>query len=338
MTQLLVIKDKIRDIFRKYDKIFMIVLKFILALIVFSTLTKEIGYDERLAKRSITLILSAVSAFTPGAFMVFLASILSLAHIYAASKILAALFIIIIAILYFLFARFSPRYAWVIVAIPVLHKFHLAYMVPMILGLIGTPVASFAVIVGVVVTFLISLIKEAATIAAGTAFAADDILALYTYVIKSFTGNKKMIAMAAVFIIVLFITYIIRKLRIEHAFEIAIIGSTLLTIILSLVTGITFGRFDSTGAMILGTIASGIIAYVVQFFRFVLDYSATKKVQFEYDDIYYYVKAFPKLRVSSPEVNVKTISKADADEEEEETDSYEDGLEEPIDGADKDVF
>ena len=337
MTQLLVIKDKCREIFRKYDKIIMILFKFILALIVFSILAKEIGYDERLTKKSITLLLSAVCAFTPGAVMVFLAMALSLAQIYAASKILAALFLVIIAILYFLFARFSPRYAWVIVAIPVLHKLHLAYAVPMILGMIGSPVASFAVIVGVVVCFLISLIKEAATMAAGTAIAADDILALYTYVVKSFIGNKKMIAMAAVFIAVLFITYIIRKLRIEHAFEIAIIASTLSTIILFLIAGITVGRIEGTGVMILGSLASGIIAYVVQFFRFVLDYSSTKKVQFEDDDFYYYVKAVPKLRVSSPEVNVKTIKADESEDFEEETESYE-GLEEPHDGADKDVF
>jgi len=194
-----------------------------------------------------------------------------------------------------------------------------------------------AVVVGVVVCFLIGIIKEAATMAAGTAIATDDILALYTFVVKSFVSNKSMIAMAAVFVVILFITYMVRKLRIEHAFEIAIIAGTLSTIILFLISGILVGNGGGTGAMIIGALGSGIITYVVQFFRFVLDYSQAQKVQFEDDDFYYYVKAIPKLRVSSPEVNVKTIKSEDA-ESEEDLEAYEDGLEEPVDGADKDVF
>lgn len=332
MTQLLVIKDKIREIYRKYDKVFIVVLKFVAALIVFTMLNKEIGYDERFTGKTMVLLLSGVSAVTPGAFMVFLTAVLSLVHIYAASKILAALFLVIIAILYFMFARYSPRYAWVVVAIPILAKLHLAYAVPLVLGLVATPAASLACIVGVVITSLIAIIKEAAVMAAGTTIAAEDILSLYTFVVKNLVSNKQMIAGACVCVVVLIITYFIRKLRIEHAFEIGLIVGTFSSIILSLVSGIVVGRSESTLFMILGTLASALIAYVVQFFRFVLDYSAIMKVQFDDDDFYYYVKAIPKIKVSSPEVNVKTIRSDD------EEGGPADDVEETADGDNKDVF
>ena len=49
-------------------------------------------------------------------------------------------------------------------------------------------------------------------------------------------------------------------------------------------------------------------AFVVQFFRFNLDYSRTEKVQFEDDEYYYYVKAVPKMTVATPEKKVKKIT------------------------------
>ena len=45
-------------------------------------------------------------------------------------------------------------------------------------------------------------------------------------------------------------------------------------------------------------------------FSFNLDYSRTEKVQFEDDEYYYYVKAVPKVTVTTPEHKVKKINRA----------------------------
>jgi len=60
--------------------------------------------------------------------------------------------------------------------------------------------------------------------------------------------------------------------------------------------------------MIIGTIISAGIVYIIQFFRFSLDYTRVENVQFEDDDYYYYVKAVPKINVTVPEINVKRIN------------------------------
>ena len=62
------------------------------------------------------------------------------------------------------------------------------------------------------------------------------------------------------------------------------------------------------GGVIIGSIFSVLIAMVVQFFAFNVDYSRTEKVQFEDDEYYYYVKAIPKITVATPSRTVKKIN------------------------------
>ena len=57
-----------------------------------------------------------------------------------------------------------------------------------------------------------------------------------------------------------------------------------------------------------GTAVSVLLAKVLQFFVLNLDYSRTEKVQFEDDEYYYYVKAVPKITVSTPTKTVKKIN------------------------------
>ena len=47
---------------------------------------------------------------------------------------------------------------------------------------------------------------------------------------------------------------------------------------------------------------------MVQFFRMSLDYTGVRKLQFEDDEYFYYVKAVPKLKVA---VVDKTVTKID---------------------------
>ena len=60
--------------------------------------------------------------------------------------------------------------------------------------------------------------------------------------------------------------------------------------------------------MILGNVASAAIVIVINFFRLTLDYTAVENVQFEDDVYYYYVKAVPKMSVTTPQMKVKHIN------------------------------
>ena len=102
--------------------------------------------------------------------------------------------------------------------------------------------------------------------------------------------------------------YLIRKLSVDYAWTIAIVSGALLDIVILMVGDLIYDANFSIGGVILGSIAAMAAAFVVQFFRFNLDYSRTEKVQFEDDEYYYYVKAVPKMTVATPEKKVKKIT------------------------------
>ena len=75
-----------------------------------------------------------------------------------------------------------------------------------------------------------------------------------------------------------------------------------------LVGDLMFDTKVSLFGVIVGNIVAFLLAVVLQFFVFNVDYSRTEKVQFEDDEYYYYVKAVPKVVVSRAEKKVKQIN------------------------------
>lgn len=144
----------------------------------------------------------------------------------------------------------------------------------------------------------------------------EDVLAMYTYVIKSITSNRHMMLTIAIFFVVIFVTWFVRRLRISHAHEIAILVGVVTNILLFLLGDLVLDVSDELLYVIFGSLGSGVLAFIVQFFRFTLDYSTVENVQFEDDDYYYYVRAVPKLKVTTPEVNVKKFTAGTEPEEE----------------------
>ena len=69
-----------------------------------------------------------------------------------------------------------------------------------------------------------------------------------------------------------------------------------------------FGVSVAPIQMVLGMLVSAALAAVYNFFIFSVDYTRTEYVQFEDEDYYYYVKAVPKMTMSTTDVQVKKIS------------------------------
>ena len=140
MIQLLVFRERIKNLYQRYDLYIIPIVKFLFALIAFETINREIGYDERIKALPVLLALSLLSAFMPSAIMVLLAAFMSILHVYSESPILAIIVGIIMIILYVLFARFTPKLGYVL-AIPVLYTLKIPFVIPILLGLIATPIS-----------------------------------------------------------------------------------------------------------------------------------------------------------------------------------------------------
>lgn len=306
MIDLLVFREKIKKVYQNYQAYINPFIKFIAAFIVFLCINQFIGYDPKLKTLTVVILLSIFSAFTPVSIMVLLAAAVTAGHVYYASKILAVVVIAVFLILYLLFIRFTPRLGMVVLAVPVLFLLRIPYVIPILLGITAVPVSIVPSACGVIVYFLFDTIKNTATTVNGN---LEDSLKLYITAINHLISNKQMILTLAVFSAVILITYLIRRLSIDHAFEIAIVIGGVFNIVLFLVGDLAFDISESVVIMVLGTIASAAIVYIFQFFRLILDYSAVENVQFEDDDYYYYVKAVPKMSVTTPEKSIKRINK-----------------------------
>lgn len=64
----------------------------------------------------------------------------------------------------------------------------------------------------------------------------------------------------------------------------------------------------SYGSLIFGSIGAAVIGVILELFFFSVDYSRSENLQYEDDEYYYYVKAVPKIVVSTPEKTVKRIN------------------------------
>ena len=308
------------------------VVKFIIAFVVFRSINNAIGAHTLLLSLPAELLLALLGTFVPPVILTLMAAGISLVHVYVASPLLAILVAILMAILYCFIARFSGKYGYVVLAVPVLFLLKIPYVVPLILGLIATPMTIIPAACGVIIFRMFTVISNVALVENTTAI--EDILALYIDVIDQLVADKQMIITIAVFFIMILTMSLIRKLSIEYVFELSIAAGAIVCILGFLVANLMLDVGLNITEMVFGTVGSLLIALVFQFFRLALDYTAVERVQFEDDDYYYYVKAVPKINLAVPERSVKKISAntetvfRNTEDEPEEGDAYEPELSE----------
>lgn len=308
MTTLLVAKQYVKNFISKYEVYLKPLLKLVLALTALMMINSKIGYMHRLDNISIVLIAALMCSFMPMNFIIFVAAAFTVLHMYALSLECAAITLVVFLVLFLLYFRFSPKDTLVVLLTPMSFAAGIPYVIPITMGLVGTPVSAVSVGCGVIVTSLINYIADEASALSG--METEDMATRFRFIIDGFINNKSMILMIAAFAVTIIIVYLIRRLSIDYAWTIAIIAGALVDVMVLLVGDLIFDVNVSILGLIIGTVFSVLIAKVVEFFTFHVDYSRTEKVQFEDDEYYYYVKAIPKITVAAPSKTVKKINTA----------------------------
>lgn len=305
MTKLLVLREQLKRFYGKYEVYITPVLKFVLAFMVFTMINQVIGYMGALNNIAIVLVLALFCSFLPLNLTVVLAAAVALVHLYAFSLECAVVALAVFLLMFILYFRFSPKDAVVVLLTPLFFVFKIPYVVPIAMGLIGTPVSAVSVACGVIVYYVIGYMNESAS--ALNAFDTEGAVEKFRYIIDGVLGNKTMLVVLVAFAATIVIVYFIRRLSIDYAWTIAIITGTLVNILLLLFGDLMFNTNVSIVGLIIGSVISALLVKVLEFFVFNVDYSRTEMVQFEDDEYYYYVKAVPKNTVATPEKRVKTI-------------------------------
>ena len=253
MTTLLVAKQIIMTIYSKYEVYITPLLKFLLALIALLLINSRLGYMESIDKSTVVLIVALMCSFMPINFIVVMAAAFTMLHLYSFSLECAAVVGAGFLLMFLLYLRFSPKDTLVVVFMPICFLLKVPYIVPLAMGLIGTPASAVSVACGVIAYYMIHYVTQ--NVSAIAAMAGEETAAKFRFIIDGLLNNKEMVV-----------------------------------------------------TMIAGNVVAFLLALVLQFFVFNVDYSRTEKVQFEDDEYYYYVKAVPKVTVARPEKKVKQIN------------------------------
>ena len=306
MTTLLIAKQYIRTFINKYEVYLKPVLKLVLALIALLMINGKIGYMQKLDNVSIVLMVALMCSFMPMNFIVFVAAAFTVLHMYALSLECALITLVLFLVMFLLYIRFSPKDTLVVLLTPLCFMLKIPYVIPIAMGLVGTPASAVSVGCGVMATYLINYIADNAT--ALSAMETEDMAARFRFIIDGFIGNKDMLLIIAAFAVTIILVYIIKRMSIDYAWTIAIAAGALADMMILLIGDLMFDTNVSIGGLLLGTVVAVLVAKVVEFFAFHVDYSRTERVQFEDDEYYYYVKAVPKMNITTPSKTVKRIN------------------------------
>ena len=190
---------------------------------------------------------------------------------------------------------------------PIAFVCRVPYAVPVANGLIGEPSSMISVIFGTIIYYFLNGIHNNASLLKGVQ-AGEETDSKFVISLNQILENKEMYLAIAAFCLAVVVVYNIRRMAVEYAWSIAI-GAGILTEFIVLCIGyLVLGISGRMLWLITGSLLSLVIGFLIEFLCFNLDYSRTEKVQFEDDEYYYYVKAVPKVNLSSGEKQIKKIS------------------------------
>ncbi len=310
MTSLLELREYIKNFYIKYEIYITYVWKFLLSFIAFIMIGNKIGYQMELTRLPVLLMAGLLCAIMPANFMVILGSGFILAHLYKLSLQCAVVAMIVFLLMFLLYFRFSPKDTLAVMLTPMAFFLNVPYVMPIALGLMGTPASIVSMSCGVIVSFMISYISSNAT--ALTASDIEETATQFQTIISELLADKQMWMYVVCFAITLVVVYVIRRMSVDHSWTIAIIAGALTDVICLLVGDLLYTTQLSFVGVLVQTVIAVAILYVIKFFAFNLDYTRIERVQFEDDEYYYYVKAVPKVSVNTPAPRVKKINQSNS--------------------------
>lgn len=217
---------------------------------------------------------------------------------------------IVYLIIFLLYFRFTPKDAVVVLLTPLMFVLKIPYAVPLCLGFVGNPLSVVSVSCGVVVYYVLKLINATAS-AAGAGFDIANATGNIKSLVEGIVNNKEMLVTIVAFSATVLVVYLVRRMNIDFAWTIALVVGALTDVLILLVGDLIFTTNISIVFTLVGTAVGAIVAKIIQFFVFNLDYTRTEKVQFEDDEYYYFVKAVPKVAMAKANRTHKMVSNGD---------------------------
>lgn len=331
MTLFLEFREKLRKLYADYSYIALPVGKFLLALIVFIGINHTIGYKSLLNNVFVVLILSLICCLLPTVAITVCAAILILGHCYSLGIEVAGIALLLLVILGIFLLRFGKNNSLALILTPLSFGVGMPCLIPICFGLKKKPISAIPIACGTIVYYFLKLIQEKSSVLQGGG--QSEMSTRIKLILDGVIKDQTMLLNLVAGIIVLLLVYAVRRTGMDHAHGIAI-GVGTVVYLAVMISGALFMDIQTSMIVIVaGAIASGIVAYIAHMFILSLDYTRTEHIEFEDDEYYYYVKAVPKMTITTAQRQIKTISDDDDalfGENREKTDIDEDDLEKKL--------
>lgn len=306
MQKLFEMKGYLTKYYAKYSKIVDKTIQFVLALLTFIFINQNIGFSDIIANPIMTIVLSLICMLLPMPMIVILATIVTIVQVVTVSVGMAIVFLILFVVLYAFYFRFAPGKALILLLTPIAFMFQIPVVIPIVFGLVGSPICILPITAGTVIYYTIDYVKTNGSLF--TSVGDMDLLTQIGTYVQAIFANREMWCVIIAFVVCLLLVYSVRRLSVDYAWEIAIIAGTLGNINVMAYGYIVMDIQLSYVSLIVGSLVGILIALLLKFLVFSVDYTRTEYLQFEDDEYYYYVKAVPKAAVAIPEKTVKRIN------------------------------
>lgn len=306
MSTLLIWREKLQKIYARYSIYILKGMQFLMGLILFAMINSNIGFMKMASSVFCTIGLAVVCTFFPMIVMLMAATLLVLAHFYALSLPIMLIAAVVFVIMYIFYFRFTPKKAWIVLLSAMAFGLKLPFIVPVVFGLLGTPVWIVPAACGIMAYYMADFVKGSA--AALKSVDAEGLAGSLISSAKQILGGKEMWLMIVAVVIGILVVNLVRTRAINHAWKIASAAGAVVCVVVALVGNIMLKGELSYASLVLSAAAGVVLGVALEFLFFCVDYSRTENIQFEDDEYYYYVKAVPKVGVSAPEKKVKHIT------------------------------
>ena len=307
MTGLLEIRDLILAYYAKMERFLIPLAKFFVVLTAMIGIGSRIPADSALSGMKAALLVAVLGAVIPVNLTAAILAAAMLLQFYSLSIETAAVGGVLLLVCFLVYFRFSPKDTWIMILTPVCVMLGIHYIIPVAAGLLMGPAAAVPVALGLVIAAFIRFVRTGL----GSSVVSSDeqeIIARVRLMVDGVVQNKELRVLIAAFVLAVIVVYLIRRLRIPHAWLIASVAGGVVEFVTVLVGNIMTGASVGVGGAFLGVLLAVFTGAVLSLFLFNLDYSSMEDLQFEDDNYYYYVKAVPKVSLAAPVRTVKKIN------------------------------
>lgn len=314
MTSLLVFRERLKKQYLEYSRLVDAALRFALAFVVFTVLNMRTGYMENLTSMGIVVGLALVCSVLPAGMIFTFSCVLIFAHLSVPSITLAGTFAVACLLMYMVYFSFKPGNAHIAAIALLLTLWELYAPIPMIVGLLASPVAVIPALFGLAAGMFVEYIDVNYAMLVSSDASAN-VLKQTISMVRGVITQERFWGVAFIILVVAVAVYVLRRTFFKSNWMVAIVTGAVLYLMIALTLALGWELEFEGVAILTNIVLTLLVGLVLHFFCFMVDASREEHVQFEDEEYYYYVKVVPKIRVTAPEVRITKINSRKVKEE-----------------------